>query len=151
MSGRDFELPEELEPVQRKAVRIEWLTLAYLLSAVILLALTLGQSQAMKAAWIEDMLSLLPPAAFLIANRIRNRPADAKFPWGLHRSVSIAYMIAAFALLVLGAFVFFDSALKLISLEHPPIGVIQLFGEEIWLGWLMIGALLWSGIPAVFF
>jgi cation diffusion facilitator family transporter len=146
---RDFELPEELRPVQRKAVVIEWVTLAYLLSAVIFLALTLGQSQAMKAAWIEDMLSLLPPAAFLIANRIRNRPSDAKFPWGLHRSVSIAYMIASFALLVLGAFVFFDSAMKLIRLEHPPIGVIQLFGEEIWLGWLMIAALVWSAVPAV--
>jgi cation diffusion facilitator family transporter len=150
VSMRDFELPEELEQVQRKAVVLEWVTLAYMLSAVILLALTLGQSQAMKAAWIEDLLSLLPPAAFLIANRIRNRPASAKFPWGLHRSVSIAYLIAAFALLVMGAFVFLDSAFKLIKLEHPPIGVIELFGEQIWLGWVMIAALLWSGIPAVF-
>ncbi len=56
---RRFELPEELLPEQRKAVRLEWLTLVYMLSAVVLLALTLGQSQAMKAAWIEDLLSLL--------------------------------------------------------------------------------------------
>jgi cation diffusion facilitator family transporter len=147
---RQFEFPPELQEEQRKAVRLEWLTIAYMLSAVTVLFLTLGQSQAMKAAWIEDLLSLLPPTAFLIAARIRDRPASAKFPWGLHRAVSVAYVFAALALLVMGAFVFFDSAFKLVKAEHPPIGVIQLFGEEIWLGWLMLGALAWSGIPAFF-
>jgi cation diffusion facilitator family transporter len=147
---RSFELPDELVPRQRKAARLEWLTLAYMVSAVVLLALTLGQSQAMKAAWIEDLLSLLPPTAFLIASAIRNRDPTAKFPWGFHRSISIAYVFAALALLVMGAYVFFDSALKLVRAEHPPIGVIQLFGEEIWLGWVMIGALVYSGLPAVF-
>jgi cation diffusion facilitator family transporter len=147
---REFELPTELHAAQRKAVRLEWITLAYMLSAVVLLALTLGQSQAMKAAWIEDLLSLLPPAAFLIASRLRNRKPSEKFPWGLHRAVSIAYVFAALALLLMGAFVFFDSALKLVKAEHPPIGVIQLFGNEVWLGWVMIAALVYSGLPAVF-
>jgi cation diffusion facilitator family transporter len=146
---REFELPRHLRDTQRRAVRLERLTIAYMLSAIVVLALTLGQSQAMKAAWIEDMLSLLPPAAFLIASHIRNRDADEKFPWGYHRSISIAYVFAALALLVMGGFVFFDSAIKLVKLEHPPIGVIQLFGEEIWLGWVMIAALVYSGIPPV--
>jgi cation diffusion facilitator family transporter len=148
--SREFELPRELVDQQRKAVRLEWITLAYMASAVVLLFLTLGQSQAMKAAWIEDLLSLLPPAAFLIASRLRNRDPSEKFPWGLHRAVSVAYVFAALALLVMGAFVFFDSAIKLVLAEHPPIGVIQLFGQEIWLGWVMIGALVYSGLPAVF-
>jgi cation diffusion facilitator family transporter len=148
--ARRFELPPELHDSQRKAVRLGWITIAYLSSAVILLALTLGQSQAMKAAWVEDLLSLLPPAAFLIAARIRKRDADAKFPWGLHRAVTVAYLFAALALLVMGILIFFDSALKLVAAEHPPIGVIQLFGEEIWLGWIMIGALAYSALPAVF-
>jgi cation diffusion facilitator family transporter len=147
---REFELPRELVDQQRKAVRLEWITLAYMLSAVVLLALTLGQSQAMKAAWIEDLLSLLPPAAFLIASRLRNRDPSEKFPWGLHRAVSVAYVFAALALVVMGAFVFVDSAIKLVLAEHPPIGVIQLFGHEVWLGWVMIGALVYSGLPAVF-
>jgi cation diffusion facilitator family transporter len=147
---REFELPRELEQQQRRAVRLEWITIAYMLSAVVLLFLTLGQSQAMKAAWIEDLLSLLPPAAFLIASRLRKRDPSEKFPWGMHRAVTVAYVFAALALLVLGGFVFFDSALKLVRAEHPPIGVIQLFGEEIWLGWLMIAALVYSGLPAVF-
>jgi cation diffusion facilitator family transporter len=146
----DFELPKELEPVQRKAVVLEWITIAYLISAVIFLALTLGQSQAMKAAWVEDLLSLLPAIAFLAANRIRRGGRSGKFPWGKHRAVTIAYLFASFALLVVGSLVFIDSALKLISLEHPPIGVIQLFGEEIWLGWPMLAALVWSAVPAFF-
>lgn len=147
---REFELPPELEDRQRKAVRLEWITLAYMLSAVVLLFLTLGQSQAMKAAWIEDLLSLLPPAAFLIASRLRKRGPSEKFPWGMHRAVTVAYVFAALALLVMGGYVFFDSAMKLVRAEHPPIGVIQLFGEEIWLGWVMIAALVYSGLPAVF-
>jgi cation diffusion facilitator family transporter len=147
---REFELPERLRDCQRRAERLEWLTLAYMLSAIVLLFLTLGQSQAMKAAWIEDLLSLLPPAAFLIASRLRNRDPSAKFPWGLHRSVSIGYLFAALALLVMGSFVFLDSAIKLVRAEHPPIGVISLFGHQVWLGWVMIAALLYSGLPAVF-
>lgn len=147
---REFELPEELRDRQRRAVRLEWITLAYMLSAVVLLFMTLGQSQAMKAAWIEDLLSLLPPAAFLIASRLRNREPSAKFPWGMHRAVSVAYVFASLALLAMGSYVFFDSAMKLVTAEHPPIGVISLFGHEVWLGWVMIGALVYSGVPAVF-
>ncbi len=146
---RHAELPEELRPVMRKAVRLEWLTIAYMASAVVAVGLTLGQSQAMKAAWIEDLLSFLPPAAFLIAARIRARGATGKFPWGFHRAVSIAYLVAAFALLVMGAYVFLDSAMKLVKVEHPAIGVISLLGQEIWLGWVMLVALLWTGAPPV--
>jgi cation diffusion facilitator family transporter len=150
VTARDFELPEELQAVQRRAVVLEWVTIAYLVSAVVLLALTLGQSQAMKAAWIEDLLSLLPAIAFLVANSIRRGGRSAKFPWGKHRAVTIAYLAASFALLVVGSLVFIDSAMKLIALEHPPIGVIELFGEQIWLGWAMIAALVWSAVPAYF-
>jgi cation diffusion facilitator family transporter len=146
---REFELPSHLQAVQRRAVRLEWITIAYMTSAVVLLALTLGQSQAMKAAWIEDLLSLLPPAAFLIAAKVRDRGSSEKFPWGMHRAVSIGYVFAALALLALGLYILFDSVLKLVLAEHPPIGVIELFGEQVWLGWVMIAALLYSGIPAV--
>ncbi len=146
---REFELPRRLRSEQKRAERLEQLTIAYMVSAVVALGLTLGQSQAMKAAWIEDLLSLLPPMAFLIASHIRNWNANEKFPWGYHRSISIAYVFAALALLAMGGFVLFDSVLKLVKLEHPPIGVIQLFGEEIWLGWLMIAALVYSGVPPV--
>jgi divalent metal cation (Fe/Co/Zn/Cd) transporter len=149
MPFRDFEFPKEKQDVFRQAVRIEWLTLAYMTSAVVVIFLTLGSSQAMKAAWVEDMLSLLPPAAFLIANGFRTRGPTERFPWGYHRAVSIAFLAASAALLVMGLFVAYDSALKLVKAEHPPIGLVELFGEQIWLGWLMLAALAYTGIPPV--
>lgn len=47
---RDRELPPERRETLRKARRLEWITIAYLVSAVALLALVLGSSQAMKTA-----------------------------------------------------------------------------------------------------
>jgi cation diffusion facilitator family transporter len=149
MPTPDFEFPEEKRDVLRRAVRLEWITLAYLTSAVVFIFLTLGSSQAMKAAWIEDSLSLLPPAAFLIANRYRTRGPTKKFPWGYHRAISIAFLAAATALLLFGVFVAYDSAVKLVEAQHPPIGLIEIFDEQFWLGWLMLAALTWSAIPPV--
>jgi divalent metal cation (Fe/Co/Zn/Cd) transporter len=146
--ARGFELPPDKARVHRRAVRLEWLTIAYLLSATVALFLTLGNSQAMRTAWIEDMLSLLPPIAFLVASRIRDRAPNARFPWGYHRSVSIAYLLAAVAVLLMGVLLFAESALKLATAEHPPIGLVEVFGEPVWLGWLMLPALAWSAIPA---
>ena len=64
--GRN-ELPRELEGVLRKAIRLEWITLGFLAVAITLIFLVMGSSQAMKAAWIEDLLSLAPQIAFLLA------------------------------------------------------------------------------------
>ncbi|MDP1849342.1 MAG: cation transporter [Solirubrobacteraceae bacterium] len=144
-----FELPPDKLELHRKARRLEWLTIAYLVSATVLLYLTIGQSQAGKAAMIEDALSLTPPIAWLIAARFRDRPPDKMHPWGFHRGVTLAYLASAVALLLFGSFILLESTFKLITAEHPPMGVISLFGEEIWLGWLMLPALAWSGIPAV--
>jgi divalent metal cation (Fe/Co/Zn/Cd) transporter len=101
----------------------------------------------MKVAWVEDILSLIPPIAFLISTRVRDRPADARFPYGHHRATSIAYLCGSVALLSFGLFLLGDSLLKLIAMEHPSIGTVVLFGHQVWLGWLMIPALLYSGVP----
>ena len=146
---RHFELPPELAAVHRKAVRLEWFSIVYLVTAIVLLAAVLGSSQAMKAAWVEDILSLLPPLAFLVAARYRNRPPDETCPYGYHRSVGVAYLAAAAALLTMGGYILYDSASTLISVEHPSIGLVELFGQQVWLGWLMIGALVYSGLPPV--
>jgi cation diffusion facilitator family transporter len=144
------DLPPEKQPVLRRAVRLEWLTIAYLVSALTFLYLTLGNSQAMKAAWLEDMLSLLPPIAFLVATRARRGRPNDRFPWGYHRAVSIGYLTASLALLLMGAFIVVDSGMKLVTAEHPPIGVVEIFGQTPWLGFLMLPALAWSAIPAFF-
>jgi cation diffusion facilitator family transporter len=145
-----YELPREKLPTYRRAVRLEWVTIGYLITAIVAIYLTLGNSQAMKTAWIEDMLSLIPASVFLIAARIRNRPPNERFPYGYHRAVSIAYLCASLALTLIGALLLLDAALKLVTTEHPSIGTVELFGHHIWLGWLMQIALLWSAVPAIF-
>ncbi|MDQ3958189.1 MAG: cation diffusion facilitator family transporter [Actinomycetota bacterium] len=143
------EFPPDKERVHRRAVRLEWLTIAYLLSAIVVIYLTLGSSQAMKTAWFEDILSLVPPIAFLVASRIRGRRPDSRHPYGWHRAVSIAYLIASLALLAMGAFLLFDALMSLGAFEHPSIGTVSLFEHEIWLGWLMIPAAAYSAFPAM--
>lgn len=144
---RDPELPREKQNVLAKAVRIEWITIAYFVTVVVAIYLTLGASQAMKAAWIEDLLGFVPPIAFLVATRIRYRRPNERFPYGYHRSISIGFLCAALALLVMGLYVVYDSVIRLVTFEHPSIGIVQPFGEPIWLGWLMIAALLWGLVP----
>jgi cation diffusion facilitator family transporter len=141
------ELPDEQERANRRAIRLEWISLAYWLSAIVLLYFTLGQSQAMKAAWIEDILALFPPIAFLVASRFRHRAPNGRFPWGYHRSITVAYVVATTALMALGLFILVDSVDKLLAGTHPPIGLVEVFDEQVWLGWLMLGTLAYSGIP----
>lgn len=147
--GTGFELPPEKARIARRACLLEWATIGFFVTAVTAVYLTMGSSQAMKAAWIEDMLAFIPPIAFLVANRIRYRQPNERFPYGYHRAVAIGFLISAFALLTLGGYIVYDSSMKLISFEHPPIGVVQPFGAPIWLGWLMIAALLYTLGPAV--
>ena len=146
---KQFEYPQELVPVLKKAKKLEWLTIAYLFSTATLMYLTMGNSQAMKTAWFEDLLSLTPAVAFLIASRILRITPNKEFPYGYHRVVSIAYLVSSTALFAVGAFLVFDSVLTLINTEHPTIGIVILFGKPIWLGYLMIAALLWGTFPAV--
>ena len=149
MSSRGWEMPPDKARLMRKAIRLEWLTLAYLSSAVFFIYLTLGSSQAMKTAWFEDMLSLIPSAVFLIAARIRYRPPTERFQYGYHRAVTIAFLCASIALFSMGLFLLFEAISALLTFEHPSIGTVVIFGRQLWLGWLMIPALLWSAIPAM--
>lgn len=143
------ELPEAREGDRRRAIRLAWISIVYILTAVAFLFVTRGESQAMLTALIEDALALIPPLAFLVAWRFRERPANKRFPYGYHRSISIAFLCAALALFVFGAYLLFAALRQLLTLEHPSIGIVQVFGHEVWLGWFMLLALAWSGIPMV--
>ena len=145
----NFEYPPELEKDFEKAKRIEWITIIYLLSTVVVMYLTMGNSQAMKTAWFEDLLSLTPSISFLIASRIFVKKPTNEFPYGYHRVVSIAYLCSSLALFAVGGFLLIDSVLTLVKQDRPTIGMITLFGHSFWLGYLMIAALLYSSIPAV--
>jgi cation diffusion facilitator family transporter len=115
-----------------------------------LLALVLGSSQAMKTAWIEDLLGLIPPVAFLVAARYNTRSPTRRFPYGFHRIVSIGHLCSAIALFVMGVYLLVESIIKLLSAEYPTINSVELFGQTIWLGWLMLPALAYSALPSVF-
>lgn len=143
----DFDLPEALEPVLDRARRLEWATIFFMLTIVAVIYFTMGSSQAMKAVWIEDLLSFVPPIAFLVAARWRDRPADEEFPYGFHRSVSIAFLAGAVALTIFGVFILIDSLIGLLRREHPSIGTMMVFGRQVWAGWVMIAALIYSAIP----
>jgi cation diffusion facilitator family transporter len=144
------ELPDAQRNALRRAITLEWVTIAVLAVIVVAMYLALGNSQAMRVAWIEDMLSFLPPIAFLVATRIiRLRPTE-EHPYGFHRATGIAHLVAAVALLVMGAYLVVDSLSGLLTAEHPTIGGFEVFGQTIWHGWLMIGVLAASAIPPVF-
>lgn len=145
-----FEFPDELKPVFRKAKRLEWLTIAYLAITIVVMFLTMGNSQAMKTAWVEDVLSLTPSIAFLVASKIFIKPPNKEFPYGYHKVVTIAYLCSSLALFSVGAFLVIDSGLTLFKNDRPSIGTVVIFGHQIWLGYLMIVALIWGTVPAIF-
>lgn len=133
----------------RRAVRLEWITLAWITGTVVLVGSVAGQSQAMRAAWAEDALSLLPPLAFLIASRRIRKPADRLHPYGFHRSIGVAHLVAAVALLGMGSYLAISSAMGLLMVERPPVGLVVIFGRPIWSGWLMIAAMIVTSIGPV--
>jgi cation diffusion facilitator family transporter len=130
--------------------RLAIVSILYLCSTVTLLFIVTSGSQALKTEFVGDALSIIPPVLFLVGNRISSRSADERYPFGYERAVSAGYLGAAVILLVTGLFLFLDSAMKLIRLEHPSIGGMPIFGRVVWIGWLGVGVLLYSSIPAYF-
>ena len=142
-----YNMPPDKKEKLHRAKRLEWLTIFFLLTIIVAIGLTLGSSQAMKAVWVEDTLSLVPPIAFLIGMYYRDKPADERFPYGYRRAILIGFLSAALALFSFGLYILIDSVVKLIMAEHPTIQTVELFGRPVWLGWLMIAALIYSAIP----
>lgn len=125
----------------RRAVRMEWATIAFLAVTIPVVGIVTGSSQAMRAAWVEDMLSLAPPIAFLVAVRVMSRAANPRYPYGYFRSVGVAHLVAGVALFTMGAFLLVESALTLVRGERPPIGSVEVFGQSVWLGWFMMAVM----------
>ncbi|MDQ4076643.1 MAG: cation transporter [Chloroflexota bacterium] len=142
-----YHLPPEKAEQLEKAKRLEWTTLFFMLTIIVVIYLTMGTSQAMKSALLEDILSMVPPIAFLVAVHFRDTPPNERFPYGYRRSLSIAFLTGAIALAGFGFYILYDSGMKLIQMEHPTVGMVELLGYRFWAGWLMIGALLYSAIP----
>ena len=148
--GKPFEFPPEQQQLRDRARRLAYITLIVLGVAATVVALTLGQSQAMKTAWVSDLLALVTPVAMLAAMRLEKRKPSARFPFGYHRALSVAFLATAAALWVVGGWLLYDSIVKLIGQHRPPIGTFSLLGNdyELWSGWAMIAALGFSIVAA---
>jgi cation diffusion facilitator family transporter len=146
----DFELPPDRRVFLRRAIRLEAISIVYLLSVLALFGLVYGGSQVVKAELVEVGLSLAAPVAFLVAVPFRERPPSEHFPYGFHRAMSIAFLVASVGLTSLGAYIFIDSGLSLLGGHRPTIDSIDIAGQVIWRGWAFLPVLLWSIVPAVF-
>lgn len=146
--------PRPLPPEQAEAAiaarRIEWISIPAMGSIIVVMILASGSSQAMKAAWIEDSLALVPPITYLVATRFTRRPPDRHYPYGCGRGLSLAFLCAATALLVMGTWLLVDSLIPLIKGEPAQIGTVTILGHTLWAGWPMLAALAWSAIPPIF-
>ncbi|MFD5822912.1 cation diffusion facilitator family transporter [Nesterenkonia xinjiangensis] len=142
-------LPEEQRAALREARRLQWIWLSILLVTVLAMAAVMGSSQAMRTAWIEDLLSVLPPVAFLLAARLAARPPTVRHPFGLHRSLEIGHLVSGVTLGGAGIFLLVDGVTNLLQEERPPLGALDLFGIPVWEGWLMISVALASCVAPV--
>lgn len=146
---RVFRWPPDKAAIRTRAIRLEWVTVGALLSSALILFLVSGTSQSVRTAFVEDLISIVPAAAFLIAVHVERMPPTRRFPFGHFRAVSIAYLVGAVATLFLGIFLLIDNLLALLGPERPEIGDIVVFGTRVSEAWLMLGAILYSTIPAV--
>lgn len=142
-------LPPHQSAVLARAVRLEWVSLAVMAVIIVSVGLAAGQSQAMRTAFVEDALALLPPLAFLIAVAKIRKGRSAEHPYGHHRAIAAGHLVSAVALLVLGLMLIFNGASGLISGDRPPIGTITILGHTFWVGWLMVVVMTLSTIPPV--
>jgi cation diffusion facilitator family transporter len=145
--GAAFQLPPDKEKTFSRAKRLAWISLGFMATIIAAIGFTMGASEAMKAVWVEDVISLVPPVAFLIGARYRGKDPTDVYPYGYRRAALVAYLASAVALLAFGLYIFGESVTTLVTAEHPTIASIDLFGRNIWLGWLMIAALIYSVIP----
>ena len=151
MRDRIQHLPEPEQRALRRARWIQAIWILVLCSIVVVIYFSLGSSQAMKTAWMEDLLSFVPPVAFLVASWIEGWAPNDRFPLGFIRVTSIGYLVSAVALAGVGIFLIINSSMALIQQEHPTIGSFEFFGVTFWFGWVMIAALVYSSILPVIF
>jgi cobalt-zinc-cadmium efflux system protein len=147
MKGAERLPPDVMDALQR-AERLEYWNLFWTSTIIVAMGLAMGQSQTMKTAWVEDTLGLVPPIAFLVAAHMeRHGQRSRRFPFGFGRVNGLGFFLAAVALAATGALLLWDSAMTLIRAEHATVGSVRLFGHDIWLGWVMLTAQIYSLIP----
>ena len=140
-------LPEDQLEALRRAERLCAWTLLWMGLVATMMYLVMGGSQAMKTALVEDVLSLVPSAAFLVASRFRRKGVDGEYIAGRERAFDVNFLISAVALTGVGLALVYDSLHTLLTATRPVVGSVVVAGHVLWQGWLMMGALLVSAVP----
>jgi cobalt-zinc-cadmium efflux system protein len=141
--GHPREIRADIEAVQR----LEYWNIAWTISIIAAMGLAMGGSQAMKTAWVEDSLGLVPPIAILVALRYEARASNRRYHYGFDRVNGLGFLIAAVALAAVGVLLLKDAVGTLIAAEHVTIGSTRIFGHDLWLGWFMLAAQAYATIP----
>src|SRR5437763_7440857 len=115
--GERFEYPEEQRRLRAKAKGLSWASIVLLTSAGTVLFFALGQSEAMKTAWVSDVLTAIPPVALLVAMRYELREPTERFPFGYTRSISVAFLVTSGVLSIIGMYLLYDALMKLVTQE----------------------------------
>ena len=139
--------PPEIRADMKAARRLEWWNIGWTISIVVVMGLAMGSSQAMRTAWIEDTLGLIPPIVFLISERFEAKAPNRHFHYGYDRVNGLGFLVAAVALAAAGLLLLWDSVSHLASQEHVTIGTTRIFGQDVWLGWFMLAAQAYATIP----
>jgi cation diffusion facilitator family transporter len=135
--------------VLRRAMVLEWVSIAFLTSIIVVMYLAMGNSQAMKTAFWEDLLSLVPPIVFLVGVHVERKPRSRDYPYGHLNVETIAFLASSTALLLMGGSLLIDAVSSLLSRHHPSIGAVEIGGRAVWSGWVMIAAVTYSVIPPI--
>lgn len=133
----------------QRAARLCWWSIGVLSAVTVMMYFSMGGSQAMQTALIEDALSLLPPIAFLVAMRFRARGVDSTYINGRERAFDITFLASSVALTAVGALLVFDGLHGLVTRTHPVVGSVAIGDTLAWQGWVMIAALAVSCVPPV--
>lgn len=136
MSGN---VPSQVAKALHKAKRLQYWYIFWTFLIVAAMGAVMGQSQTMKTAWIEDMLGLVPAIAFLVALRLERKGPSRRFPFGFDRANGLGFLVSAVALAAVGLMLLWDAAVTLVMAEHATVASIRIMGQDIWLGWLMLG------------
>lgn len=139
--------PKEIRDAMQAARRLEWWNIFWTFTYVAVLGAAMGSSQAMKTAWVEDMLGLIPPVVFLVSERFERRAPNRRFHYGYDRVNGLGFLIAAVALTAVGLLLLKDSLAALIAREHVTVGTVRIGGHDVWLGWFMLAAQAYASIP----
>ena len=130
-----------------------WLSIAYTTCTVTIVYFVLGNSQAMRTAWVEDILSTIPQFAFLLAILFIRRPANRKHPYGYHRAMGVGHLVASVALIIVGGTLVVEAVSGLVSAEHPTIGIVGVAGNGPGFWWadsaaalLISMSIMWDGL-----